>query len=223
MFCAPFVLTKDPETQLSFMDALPSIVKMRTANIKHIDMIKKLLFLVLVLISANSFAKIGDNNDYWIISQNDYNERISKGKDVLLRRYIIVPSIDKKYKDLFETRDEKALLAKFSFMLNRNKASWIDKYIKNCDNSLDINNLIKGLYYFSKKRYNQAIAHLENIENSEYRFLQLLMIADCKYEMLQDKKNYKTIIGAYQVALDCTDNEQNKAIINNRIKYIKYQ
>lgn len=186
-------------------------------------MIKKLLILFLVLISVNSFARIGDNSNYWIISQNDYNDRISKGKDVLLRRYIIVPTIDKKFKDILENKDEKALLAKFSFMLNKNKVSWIDKYINNCDNSLDINNLIKGLYYFSKKQYNQAIVHLEKLENKEYSFLQLLIIADCKYEMLQNKKNYKTVIGAYQIALDCTDNEQNKIIINNRIKYIKYQ
>lgn len=186
-------------------------------------MIKKLLILFLLLISANSFARIGDNNNYWIISQKDYNERITKGKDVLLRRHIIVPSIDKMYKDILETSDEKALLAKFSFMLYKNKVSWIDKYIKNCDNSLDINNLIKGLYYFSKKQYNQAIAHLEKLENKEYRFLQLLLIADCRYEILQNKKDYKTIIGSYQVALDCTNNEQNKSIINNRIKFIKYQ
>lgn len=186
-------------------------------------MIKKILILLLILISANSFAGIGDNNGFWIISQIDYETRISKGKDVILRRYIIVPSIDKKYKDIFETKDEKALLAKFSFILHRNKVSWIDKYIKNCDNSLDINNLIKGLYYFSKKQYNQAIAHLEKLENKEFKFLQLLMIADCKYELLQDKRNFKTIIGAYQSALDNTDNEQNKSIINNRIKFIKYQ
>lgn len=186
-------------------------------------MIKRILTLVLILISANSFAKIGNNTDYWIVSQGDYNERISKGKDVLLRRYIIVPSIDKNYKDIFTTRDEEALLAKFSFMLYKNKVTWIDKYIKNCDNSLDINNLINGLYYFSKNQYSQAITHLEKLENSEYRFLQLLIIADCRYEMLQDKRNYKTIIEAYQVALDCTDNEQNRAIINNRIKFIKYQ
>lgn len=186
-------------------------------------MIKKLLILFLVLISAQTFARIGDNINYWIISQNDYNDRIAKGKDVLLRRYFIVPSIDKKYKDVLETKDEKALLAKFSYMLTINKVSWMDKYINNCDNSLDINNLIKGLYCFSKKQYNQAILHLQKLENKEYRFLQLLIIADCQFEMLQDKKNYKKIIGAYQIALDCTDNEQNKAIINNRIKYIKYR
>ncbi|HPW66483.1 MAG TPA: hypothetical protein PLS84_05305 [Salinivirgaceae bacterium] len=191
-------------------------------NMKHIEMIKKLLILILILISANSFARIGDNDNYWIISQHDYNERIFNGKDVLFRRYLVVPYIDRKYKDILETKNEEALLAKFSFMLDRNKVSRIDKYINNCDNSLDINNLIKGLYFFSKKQYDQAIAHLEQLENKEYSFLQLLIIADCKYELLQDKKNYKTIIGAYQVALDCTDNEQNKAVINNRIKYIKY-
>ena len=186
-------------------------------------MIKRLLFLLLVLISSDTFAKIGDNYSYWIISQNGYNERIFKGEDVLLRRYIVVPSIDKKYKDIIETRDEKALLAKFSFMLYKNKASWIDKYMKSCNHSLDITNLIKGLYCFSKGQYHQAIAYLDELKNEEYKFLQLLMIADCRYEMLPNKKDYKSIIGAYQSALDCTDNEQNKSIVKNRIKYIKYQ
>lgn len=186
-------------------------------------MTRKILILLLILISTQLFANIGDNKDFWIISQNDYNDRITKGKDVILRRYIVVPDIDKKYKDIFETSDEKALLAKFSFMLYRNKVGWIEKYIKNCDNSPDINNLIKGLYYFSKKQYAQAISHLEKLENKEFNFIQLLLIADCKYELLPDKRNFKTIIGAYQIALDNTDNQQNKSIINNRIKYIKYQ
>jgi hypothetical protein len=202
---------------------LAPIAKKRNANNKHLGMIKRTLILLLILISTNLFARIGDNNDYWIISQADYDARISKGKDVILRRYIIVPSIDKKYKNICETSDEKHLLAKFSFMLYINKVSWMDRYINNCDNTLDINNLIKGLYYFSKKQYSQAIANLERLENTEYKFLQLLMIADCKYEMLQDKKNVKTIIGAYQIAMDCAYNEQNKSIINNRIKYIKYR
>jgi len=183
---------------------------------------KKILVLLLILISTNSFARIGNNYDFWIISQNDYNDIISKGKEVVLRRYIIIPSIDKNYKDIFESKDEKALLAKFSFILNKDKVSWIDRYIKNCDNSLDINHLINGLYDFSNNRYSQAIFHLEKLENKEYRFLQLLMIADCQFELLPDKKNYKSIIGSYQAAMDCTDNEQYKTITNNRIKYIKY-
>ena len=185
-------------------------------------MIRKILILLLILISSQVFARVGSNADFWILSQNEYRYRVLKGKDVLLRRYIVIPGFDKNYKDIFETTDENALLAKFSFMLKKNKSPLIEKYIKNCDNSLDINNLITGLYYFSKHQYSQAIDHLEMPGNEEYKFLKLLLIADCKYELLHDKKNYKSIIGAYQNAMDNTDNEQNKSILNNRIKYIKY-
>ena len=205
------------------VNKLPLIVKKQTTTIKQNNMIKKTLILLFILISSQTYASIGDNSDFWIISHNDYSDRISKGKDVILRRYIVIPNFDKKYKDIFETKEEKALLAKFSFMLKKNKVTWIDKYIKDCDNSLDINNLIKGLYCISKKQYSQAIAHLEKSENDEFKFLKLLMIADCKYELLPDKKKYKSIISVYQIALDNTDNEQNKSIINNRIKYIKYR
>lgn len=183
---------------------------------------RKILILLLILFSSQIFARVGNNADFWILSQNEYSNRILKGKDVILRRYIVIPGFDKNYKDIFETTDNEALLAKFSFMLKKNKSSLIEKYIINCDNSLDINNLIKGLYYFSKKQYSRAIVYLEMPGNEDYKFFKLLLIADCKYEMLQDKKNYKSIIGVYQIAMDNTDNEQNKSIINNRIKYIKY-
>ena len=186
-------------------------------------MVKRIQIFLLMLISLPTLGSIGINKDFWIISQNDFNNRISKGHDVVLKRYIVMPNIDKKYEDIFETRDEKALLAKFSFLLKKNKSTMIEKYIKNCDNSLDINNLIKGLYYFSKNEYSQAIIHLEKLGNEEYSFLKLLLIADCKYELLHDKQNYKSIIGVYQIAMDNTNDEQNKSIVNNRIKYIKYQ
>lgn len=185
-------------------------------------MIRRILILLFVLISVPTFASIGQNNKFWIISQNDFNSRISKGQDVVLRRYIVMPGIDKKYKDIFDTKDGKAVLAKFSFLLKKNKSTWIKKYINNGDTLLDINNLIKGLYYFSKNQYAQAIVRLEKLDNDEYTFLKLLLIADCKYELLQNKHNYKSIIEYYQIAMDCTNNGQNKSIINKRIKYIKY-
>ena len=186
-------------------------------------MIKKVLTFLLVLISAQAFARVGTNTDYWILSQNEYNARVSKGKDVTLRRYIVIPDLDKKYKDILETTDEKSLLAKFSFMLKRNKSTLIEKYILSCDNSSDIHHLINGLYCISKNQYSKAIDHLEKFENDEYTFLKSLLIADCKYELLRDKKNYQLIIAEYQTAMDNADNEQKKSIINNRIKYIKYR
>lgn len=186
-------------------------------------MIKKVLTFLLVLMSAQIFAKVGTNSEYWILSQNEYNARVSKGKDVTLRRYIVIPDLDKKYKDILETTDKKSLLAKFSFMLKRNKSALIEKYILSCDNSSDIHHLINGLYCFSKNQYSRAIEHLEKFESEEYTFLKSLLIADCKYELLRDKKNYQLIIGEYQTAMDNADNEQKKSIINNRIKYIKYR
>lgn len=183
---------------------------------------RKILILLLVLTSFEAFAKIGANVDFWILSENEYNDRMQKGKDVVLRRYVVVPGIDKAYKDILETTDEKALLAKFSFMVQKNKGSLVEKYINSCDHSLDINNLIKGLYFFSENQYLQAITHLKKVEDDGYLFLKQLLIADCQYEMLHDKKNYKSIMGGYQVAMDATNHEQNKSIINNRIKYIKY-
>lgn len=101
-------------------------------------MIKRILTLILFLIPLQTFASIGDNTDFWIISQNDYVNRISKGKDVILRRYIVVPNIDKKFKNIFEIKDEKAILAKFSFMLKRNKNGWIEKYITAVQDKLNL-------------------------------------------------------------------------------------
>lgn len=195
----------------------------RPGNNNYNNMIKKVFTFLLVLISAQTFARVGTNSDYWILSQNEYNARVSKGKDVTLRRYIVIPDLDKKYKDILETTDEKALLAKFSFMLKRNKSALIEKYILSGDNSLDIHHLINGLYYISKNQYSRAIDHLEKFWNEEYAFLKSLLIADCKYELLRDKKNYQLIIDEYQIAMDNADNEQKKSIINNRIKYIKYR
>jgi len=185
-------------------------------------MIKRLLFLLVVMTSSSAIAGIGVNNEFGIISQNDFSIWVSKGKDVVLTRLLVVPSIDKNYKDIFEVEDESAIFAKFCFMLKKNKAAWIEKFMNNSSEGLRISPLIKGLYYFSQNQYVQAIMHLEKVSGEEYQFLKLLLLSDCHYELLQNKKNYKSILAAYQLAMDCTDDEQSKLIVHNRIKFIKY-
>lgn len=184
---------------------------------------KKFLILFLILFSTPAFARIGDNKDFWIISQSDYNKRISKGRDVTIRRYIVVPDFDKNFKDILETKDESPVLAKFSFMLSRNKRVWIDKLIENHEIRPEINELIKGLYYFSKKQYADALIHFEKINNQEYTFLKYLLIADCKYELASEARDVRTGIEVYQAAMDQSKNELEKLIINNRIKHIRYR
>jgi len=174
---------------------------------KPIEM-KKILILFLILVSTQVFARIGENRDFWIISQSDFNKRISKGRDVTLRRYIVVPDFDRNFKEILETTD---------------KQKGIDKYIENQNNRLEKNELIKGLYYFSRKQYSNALIHFEKINNDEYAFLKYLLIADCKYELNYGSKDAKNSIELYQPAMDKSNNELEKLIINNRVKYIRYK
>ncbi len=185
-------------------------------------MIRKIPLILLLFVSIQAYAGIGDDNDFLIISQNEYSALVSEGEDLTSRRYIIVPALDHNYKDLLQSKDETTMLAKFSYMLKENKEEWIYEFLKNCNDTCNFTNLLKGLYYFSVNQYFQSISYLEKFENNDYRFLKLLLIADCKYEILQDKRRYNRIIVDYQQALSSTDNEQYKSIVNNRIEYIKY-
>jgi hypothetical protein len=184
---------------------------------------KTLLILFFIIIPSYTFPGIGENKDYSIISQNDYSKLISRGRDVTLRRYLVVPNLDNNFKNIFDTTDERVALAKFSFMLRKNKRAWIEKYLENNDNSLGINDLIKGLYYFSKKQYTEALIHLGNFNNEENKFLKYLLIADCEYELLPGTEDYKTRIEVYQNAMNHAISELDRKIINNRIKYIRYR
>lgn len=186
-------------------------------------MIRKISFLLVMMVSLPIFAKVGMNKDFWIISQKDYDIRISKGKDVVLKRYIVVPNMDKNYKSISDTDSDFLILSKFSYMLKKNKSSNLEYYINICDAHKQINLLVNGLYYLSEKKYSKAIEFLNQYESSEYEFLKYLLIADCKYELLTIKRDYKNIIKDYQIALDIANDDKTKALVNNRIKFIKYR
>lgn len=186
-------------------------------------MIKKSILFFMVLLSLPTFAKIGSNRDYMIISQSEYNERTGKGENIHFRRCIVVPDYNENYKEIHEVDDQNLLLSTFSFMLKENKKREMKQYITQCDTLLEINSLLCGLYYFSQKEYNKALYYIEKYDNIEYSFLKHLLIADIKYELLDDKSNYKSVLSLYQEAYDISDKEQNKVIIKNRIKYIRYR
>ena len=115
------------------------------------------------------------------------------------------------------------VLPKFSYMLKKNKYQHIQAYVSNCADDKEINLLILGLFYFSKKQYSKAIELLNEYKLAEYSFLKYQLIADWKYEFLSNKREYENVINDYQVALDIAKNEISKAVINNRIKHIKYR
>ncbi len=184
---------------------------------------RTITFCFFILLSIPVFSRIGMNRNYTIISQNDYDANLAKGKDVILKRYIVVPDFNKNYKEIINVNDPDEILSMFSFMLSRGKSKEISQYILSCNKSNDIELLIHGLFCFSNNQYYQSIKYLEKIENMQFAFLRSLLIADCRYETLVDKKNYNSILQFYQISLDLARTEQQKLIIKNRIKFIKYR
>jgi len=186
-------------------------------------MVKYLLIFLLVIFTTPCQAKIGINRGYSIITIQEYYELLQKGKVTPLKRYIIVPEFDKNYKNILNEHDERKLLSMFSYMLKKNSENYIREYIMNYDSAIGINNLIASLYYFSRNDYAQARSYLEKFEDPDLNFLRLLLIADCTYELLINKKDFTEALNKYQVAFDSTEDELLKSIVNNRIKFIKYQ
>lgn len=187
------------------------------------NIMRTITFFFLIILSTPVFSKIGANRDFTIISLNDYNINLKKGRDVILKRYIVVSDFNKNYKEIFNINDPDIILSMFSFMLKKNKSKEISRYIINCDKSKDVGLLLNGLYYFSEKEYSQSIRYLEKIQDVKFTFLKSLLIADCNYELLEDKKDYKSILQFYQISLDLAKTEQQKSIIKNRMKFIRYR
>lgn len=178
--------------------------------------------LICLILSALVYAGIGNNNLYRIISRDDFNQKIIERKDVLSKRYLVFPSLDKNYRDVLTTGDESDQLAKFAYIFKIIRSEYVLEYINRLNPESPIFNLIKGLYFFSDSKYDNAIQSLKEYHGKEFEFLKLLLIADCWYEILPDKKDHQVAIKAYQQALDCTNDGVYKTLIQNRIKFLKY-
>jgi len=188
-------------------------------------MLKPYFILSAFLFLTLSLSPVGGNRDFWITTENDYRERILQNKDITLKRCLVVPAFDKKTKDIDETTDAPALLAKFTYLLSSNQFYKMEDYLKTCDNTLEINNLLRALYHLSLEQYTLTIDYLGKVKSKEYRFLKSLLLADCQYELMlfENSIDYKTILEAYQAVMDFSDSELNTILVKNRIKYIKYR
>jgi len=180
-----------------------------------------ILLLLLTITFQNSNAQFGENKNYRLISSEKYQLRIDRNKDILLRRYIVVPAFDKNKKLIFITNNPDSILIGAATLLRKGKSYKVLEYIQNCNQTENVNNLIAGLYWLSKNNYEKAHSFLLNMEIEKHNFLQLLLIADCEYELNRTAKQNAII--SYQKAYDIATNENERQIIRNRIKFIKYQ
>lgn len=185
---------------------------------------KQLVLLFILLFLTTSLSPVGENRDFRITTENDFKESIQNNKDLVFTRCLVVPAFDKKTKDINETTDKQALLAKFAYLLSTNQRFKMEDYLNTCDNSLEIHQLFRALYHLSLEQYTLTIDYLGKVESQEYRFLKSLLLADCRYEVMVFEGNidYQAILSAYQTAMDNASNEQQTVLVKNRIKYIRY-
>ena len=184
---------------------------------------KILLFILFSINFSTVAAKIGNNREYSIISVQDFDKRISNGRDAVLKRFILVPYMDRNYRDIFETNNPEATMAKFFYLLSINKRSWIERYMESVSTQHELVDLLKGLYFFSHEQYTSALSHLERVNNLEFEFLKSLLIADCKYELGVKANHGKPGVEIYQSVMDNAHNIFEKLLVNNRVKYVRYQ
>lgn len=86
-----------------------------------------------------------------------------------------------------------------------------------------VNHLIAGLFHVLKSEFQLADQELALYQGIAFVFIKNLLRADCRAELLQGGKDLKPIIQEYQAALDCTENENYRDLIRNRIKYLRYR
>jgi len=181
------------------------------------------LFLFLTILFNTADSQTTGNQRYFLISESKYSQRLNKDKDVLFKRYIIVPDEVKDKNLLFKTGNPDSLFMGAVSLLMNGKSSTVQGYLKTCNMEVPVNHLIAGLFHVLKGNFQQADQNLALYQGIAFLFIKNLLRADCSAELLQGEKDLKTIVQEYQAALDCTENENYRDLIRNRIKYLRYR
>lgn len=168
-------------------------------------------------------AKPKGNKDYKIVQKSEYDIYLDMElPHVFYKKYIVVPNFNRDFKSISMQDSDEELLEKFSFMLRKNKEKHIQAYLNQYDEKRNINQLLLGLYHFSRQEYEEALKQLNEFESSTFFFLKYQLIADCHYELSSNKVDLKPIVNYYQSAYDISTDLWEKELIENRVKILKY-
>lgn len=180
------------------------------------------LIILILLFSSSSFARIGRNKDFCLLSISEYITALDEGHNVMIPRCVVISDINPLYKTLSLDDADEELFYKVAYMLKKNKKKQIKDLFPITHDEREIFSLLNGLYYFSQKEYRFALMALEAYDGYAFQFLKYLLIADCDSELSMAGVNYSTLLNDFQLALDKAATEVEKGIIRNRIKYIRY-
>ncbi|MFT3740766.1 MAG: hypothetical protein QM786_18605 [Breznakibacter sp.] len=161
---------------------------------------------------------------FWLIQKSKYADRVDKGKDIVLKRYLVLPDHVKfKKGDPITDKSEEEILARFAFAAHKANEGLQDWIIDQMSEQKDFQNLLKGLRAFLENRFEGAKHYMGLYQGPSQSFLKQLVIADSYCETAIDPKNIKPLLEQYQIAFDNAPDELSKQLVNLRIKYLKYR
>jgi tetratricopeptide (TPR) repeat protein len=178
---------------------------------------------MMLIIPQLTFGQFRKKSAYNLISKEEYNKRLLKKKEVVLNKYIVVPSFLKNADDKFtSSNNTDTIVMSAATSLKHGRVRFVRKYLENNNKDTGIFALVYGLYLINKGKYAEALIHLNNCNTTSYKSLVLLLSADCRYECLSDKSQYEEIIPFYQQALDASTDLQFRDIVLNRFRFVRY-
>ena len=86
-------------------------------------MAKRLLISICLLNSIPIFAKNWENKNFWLTTKSVNISKVEEHKDIVLKRYVVIPYADMEYEDINNSLTDIEILSKFAYMLKWNKRS----------------------------------------------------------------------------------------------------
>jgi tetratricopeptide (TPR) repeat protein len=184
---------------------------------------KTFILATMLILPQFAYSQFRKKTNYDIISKEEYNKRLMKRKEVVLNKYIVIPAFPRKAEEvLLNTKNEDSILTASASLIKHGRSRELYSYLQKTKVDTGVYALVYGLYYMNKGKYANALTWFDKYKSGKYKSLVMLLIADCKYECLEDKKKYDDIMPYYQQALDFTSDSLYQDIIKNRFRFVRY-
>jgi len=153
---------------------------------------------------------------YTFISPQKLAEEAAAKSYLPIKRYVVLPAYD-----FFS--DDDPLFDLTVKLINENRWQEVKKALQTANKHDPSFPLCNGLCYLKYKDYPNALANFNNYKGETHKCLCQLLIIDCQYELSRPNADIKKLLGEYQKALDCSNTEINRIVIQQRIKYLRYE
>lgn len=145
----------------------------------------KTVFQIFFVLILSALASGCSSPRYLAVTQGELQGLVKKQKDVLGKRYVIVPP---SRLSLFAESEKgslaDSLVIKVGEFIKKNKYARVEKLLKSVNHDKEPNddlNFCWALYHFFKSEYEEARDKLFSITAERYKCSKFLLLADCEY------------------------------------------